>query len=68
MLTGRRYGGPDALAAGIVEAVEEQERVLPVALARAGALASTAGPALAAMKRWMYRDVVAALGKVTLTL
>ncbi|MGW4741276.1 enoyl-CoA hydratase/isomerase family protein [Nocardia xishanensis] len=68
MLTGRRYGGPDALAAGIVEAVEEHERVLPVALARAGALAGTAGPALGAMKRWMYRDVVAALGKVTLTL
>lgn len=68
MLTGRRYGGPDALAAGIVDAVEEHDRVLSVALARAGALAGTAGPALAAMKRWMYRDVVAALGKVTLTL
>ncbi|WP_067844367.1 enoyl-CoA hydratase/isomerase family protein [Nocardia lijiangensis] len=67
MLTGRRYGGHDALAAGIVEAVEKHERVLPVALTRAGALAGTAGPALGAMKRWMYRDVVAALGKVTLT-
>ncbi|WP_435591921.1 enoyl-CoA hydratase/isomerase family protein [Nocardia sp. bgisy118] len=68
MLTGRRYGGHDALAAGIVDVLEEHERLLPVALARAGALAGTAGPKLGAMKRWMYRDVVAGLGKVTLTL
>ena len=59
MTTGRRYGGVDAAAAGIVEAAVSEEQVLAVAVERARPLAGKAGPTLGAIKEQMY---AAALG------
>jgi enoyl-CoA hydratase/carnithine racemase len=59
--TGRRYGGSDASAAGIVhEAVSEAE-LLPAALARAAALAGKAHPALGRLKRDLHAGALEAL-------
>ena len=54
MTTGRRYGGGDALAAGIVDEAVTEDQVLPAAVARAAALAGKAGPTLGAIKEGMY--------------
>ncbi|HWH30581.1 MAG TPA: enoyl-CoA hydratase-related protein [Mycobacteriales bacterium] len=54
MTTGRRYGGLDAQAAGIVDAAVGEDAVLDTALARARELAPKAGPALGAIKEGMY--------------
>ncbi|HEX8051360.1 MAG TPA: enoyl-CoA hydratase/isomerase family protein [Thermoleophilaceae bacterium] len=58
MVTGRRYGGPDALAAGIVSEVAPEAEVLERAIARAEALAGKPRHALAAIKRGMYGPVL----------
>jgi enoyl-CoA hydratase/carnithine racemase len=58
MTTGRRYGGTDALAAGIVDAVATENEVLSSAVERAAALATKAGPALGAIKARMYDDTL----------
>ena len=44
MTTGRRYGGSDALAAGVVDAAVPLDDVVPAALQRARALADKQGP------------------------
>lgn len=54
MTTGRRYGGRDAHAAGIVDEAVALDDVLSTAVDRAGALAPKAGPALGAIKEGMY--------------
>ena len=54
MTTGRRFGGGDALAAGIVDAVAAEDRVLADAVALAATLAPTRGPVLAAIKRELH--------------
>ena len=46
MTTGRRYGGTDALAAGIVDAVAHEDDVLSSAIELARPLAGKAGPTL----------------------
>ncbi|WP_165803512.1 enoyl-CoA hydratase-related protein [Mycobacteroides abscessus] len=61
ILGGRRFGGPEALTAGIVQAALSEDEVVPCAVERAAKLADTRGPALGAMKNWMYRDVVGML-------
>jgi enoyl-CoA hydratase/carnithine racemase len=61
MTTGRRYGGTEALAAGLVDATAAAGEVLPAALALAGPLATTAGQALGLIKQQMYGGVVTAL-------
>jgi enoyl-CoA hydratase/carnithine racemase len=61
MTTGRRYGGEDALAAGIVGAAVPEEQVLPRALALAASQAGKDPATLAAIKGRMYADAVAAL-------
>lgn len=61
MTTGRRYGGVDAVAAGLVEQAVAAEQVLPVALERAAALAAKAGPTLGAIKAQMYAGAVGLL-------
>lgn len=61
MTTGRRYGGRDALAAGIVAEALDEGDVLPRAIARARELAPKHGATLATIKRRMYGDVLAAL-------
>jgi Delta3-Delta2-enoyl-CoA isomerase len=54
MTTGRRYGGVDALAAGIVDAAVPIDQVVPVAVERARALSGTPSPALGTIKEGMY--------------
>jgi enoyl-CoA hydratase/carnithine racemase len=54
MVTGHRYGGPDALAAGIVSEVAGEDQVLERAVSRAEALAGKPREALAAIKRGLY--------------
>jgi enoyl-CoA hydratase/carnithine racemase len=53
MTTGRRYGGPDALAAGIVDALADEDAVLATAVERAAALAGKHGATLTAIKQQM---------------
>jgi Delta3-Delta2-enoyl-CoA isomerase len=54
MVTARRYGGPDALAAGIVAEVAPENEVLERAVARAAALAGKPRQGLAGIKRGLY--------------
>jgi enoyl-CoA hydratase/carnithine racemase len=61
MTTGRRYGGTDALAAGIVDAVAHEDDVLSAAIEMARPLVGKAGPTLGTIKSRMYADAVAAL-------
>jgi enoyl-CoA hydratase/carnithine racemase len=61
MTTGRRYGGTDALAAGIVDAVAHEDDVLTSAVEMARPLAGKAGPTLGTIKARMYADALAAL-------
>lgn len=61
MTTGRRYGGADALAAGIVDAAVAEAEVRSAAVERAQALAGKAGPTLGAIKEQMYAGALALL-------
>jgi enoyl-CoA hydratase/carnithine racemase len=61
MTTGRRYGGTDALSAGIVDAVAGEDAVRGAALETARPLAGKHGETLAAVKRGMYGPAVEAL-------
>lgn len=61
MTTGRRYGGVDALAAGIVDAAVAEAEVRSAAVERAQALAGKAGPTLGAIKEQMYAGALALL-------
>jgi enoyl-CoA hydratase/carnithine racemase len=61
MLTARRYGAQDALAAAIVDAAVPAEQVLEVAVARAAALVGKPRATIAAIKRGLYGEAVAAL-------
>ena len=61
MTTGRRYGGEEAGAAGIVDAAVAEPSVLPAAVERAAALAGTSGDVLGTIKQRMYAAAVAAL-------
>jgi enoyl-CoA hydratase/carnithine racemase len=65
MTTGRRYGGEDAAAAGIVDAAVAEDRVLAEAVERAGALAAKHGPTLAAIKEGMYAEALVLLRDAT---
>lgn len=64
MTTGRRYGGEDALAAGIVGAAVPEEQVLSHAIALAASQAGKDPATLAAIKARMYADAVVALRDV----
>jgi enoyl-CoA hydratase/carnithine racemase len=61
MLTARRYGAQDAIAAAIVDAAVPAEQVLEVAVARAAALVGKPRTTIAAIKRGLYGEAVAAL-------
>jgi Delta3-Delta2-enoyl-CoA isomerase len=65
MTTAHRYGGEDALAAGIVDVAVPEDEVLPVALDLARVLAPKAGPTLAAIKTGMYARVLEELRRDT---
>jgi Delta3-Delta2-enoyl-CoA isomerase len=61
MTTGRRYGGTDAAAAGIVDVAVGEERVLAEAVERAAALAGKDPATLGAIKVGMYAEALALL-------
>lgn len=61
MTTGRRYGGADALAAGIVQAAVGEDQVLPTAKARAAELAEKDPTTLGTIKERLYGDALAVL-------
>jgi Delta3-Delta2-enoyl-CoA isomerase len=61
MTTGRRYGGEDALTAGLVDAAEDAEQVLAAAVNLARPLAGQAKPVRAQIKETLYAETLAAL-------
>jgi enoyl-CoA hydratase/carnithine racemase len=61
MLTGRRYGGPEAVEAGIVDEAVAEVDLLNRAIARAEALASKDRGVVGAIKSEMYTYVVETL-------
>lgn len=61
MTTARRYGGADALAAGIVDRAVEEGAVRDTALEIARSLTAKASPTLGTIKARMYGPVVEAL-------
>lgn len=65
MTTGRRYGGADAAAAGLVDAAVPEADVLTTALGRARPLAGKNPGTLKAIKAQMYVGPLAALREGT---
>ncbi|KAA0931975.1 enoyl-CoA hydratase-related protein [Streptomyces apricus] len=61
MVTARRYGGEDALAAGLVDHTATEDSVRATALELARAQTSKAGPTLGTVKSRMYAPVLASL-------
>ena len=61
MTTGRRYGGEQALTAGIVDATASADRVLAEAVELARPLAAKAKPVRAQIKEGLYAETLAAL-------
>ncbi|HUA73401.1 MAG TPA: enoyl-CoA hydratase-related protein [Solirubrobacteraceae bacterium] len=61
MTTGKRYGGVEAQAAGIVDHAVEEERVLAQAIELAAPLAGKDPATLGAIKRRLYEAPLAAL-------
>jgi enoyl-CoA hydratase/carnithine racemase len=61
MTTGRRYGGEDATAAGIVDQAVAAGEVLPRAIARASALAGKDPATLRTIKQRLYESALTAL-------
>lgn len=63
MVTGRRFGGQDAAAAGIVDLAVPEDEVLPTAVTKARQLAGKPGHAVATIRTMMYAPAIAALGQ-----
>lgn len=61
LVTGQRYSGPDALAAGLVDAIADEHQLLPTAIEHAHSLAPTAGPVLAHIKTCLHHTAAQAL-------
>ena len=61
MTTGRRYGGPEAQEAGIVDAIYGEDEILVAGMQLASELASKAGPTLQAIRTEMYRGAIEGL-------
>ena len=61
MVTGRRYSGAEACAAGIVDSLAPEADVLSTAVAHAATLAGKAGKGLAGIRTHLHADVIAAL-------
>ncbi len=59
--TGRRYGGEDAVTAGIAEQAVTGDDVLATAVERAAALTATRGPNLSGIKRGLHAPLISAL-------
>jgi enoyl-CoA hydratase/carnithine racemase len=65
ILTAARYGGPEALDAGIVDAVASEDDLMEVAIARAAAMASTSRPTLRTHKEQLAGALARRLGWCT---
>jgi enoyl-CoA hydratase/carnithine racemase len=63
MTTGRRYGGTEALDAGIISAALPLEKLVSYATEWAGAQAAKAGPTLRTIRTTMYRTAIDLLGQ-----
>jgi len=63
MTTGRRYGGAEAVDAGIVAAALPLEELVPHAEAWASGQASKAGPTLRTIRTMLYREAIELLGQ-----
>ena len=61
MITGRRYTGADALAAGIVNELAPEDQVLARAVEVARSLAGKAGPGIAGIRTHLHAHVIAHL-------
>ena len=61
MTTGRRYGGEQAHAVGIVDAVAPADQVLAAAVDVARPLAGKSKPVRAQIKETLYAEALAAL-------
>ncbi|MER6395400.1 enoyl-CoA hydratase/isomerase family protein [Kitasatospora sp. NPDC001603] len=61
MTTGRRYGGGEALAAGIVDEVADLDALLGTAVERARALAGKTRPVRGQIKEMLYSETLASL-------
>jgi enoyl-CoA hydratase/carnithine racemase len=61
MLTGRRYGGGEAVEAGIADATVELDAVLPAAIERARSVAHHDGPTLETIKARLYASALEVL-------
>ena len=68
MVSGRRYGGTAALAAGIVDQAVGEDAVRSKAIELASALVNKAGDTLGTIKARMYAPVLATLRDTTTTL
>jgi enoyl-CoA hydratase/carnithine racemase len=66
MVTGKRYGGDEARAAGLVSQSVPEAEVLPAAVALAKSLAGKDRRTLRMIKEGMYADVLAAIASYTL--
>jgi enoyl-CoA hydratase/carnithine racemase len=64
MVTGKRYGGGEAVAAEIAQAAVPEDQVLPAAIERANALADKDGPTLGTIKSRLYAPALATLRDV----
>lgn len=65
MTTGRRYGGVDALAAGLVDLTADEGALVDTAVAAVAPLAGKDIGTLSAIKNTMFADAVAALARGT---
>ncbi len=61
ILTGRRYGGPDAVAAGIVHQVAGEDDLVARSIQLAAGLAAKDRRTIAEHKRLLYGDAISAL-------
>jgi enoyl-CoA hydratase/carnithine racemase len=61
MVTGRRYGGVEAQARGLVDLAVGEDDVLPEAVRRAAAMAGKSRAAVSSIKRSLFADAIAAL-------
>ena len=61
LTTGRRYGGPDAVAAGFVAEAVALDQLMAAASSYGRAHAATAGPNLGQIKRHLHGDVMDSL-------
>lgn len=64
MTTGHRFGGPDAVAAGLIDATATEAEVLDRAIAMVAGLAGKSAETLGKIKSTMFADATRALTEV----